>query len=543
MKSLPIGITDFKEIVQGDYLYTDKTMLIHDLLKDAAKVTLFTRPRRFGKTINMSMIQHFFDIREAEENREFFTGLNIGKTEYMREQGKYPVIFVSFKDVQENSMEDCLNSVKLLVSKLFVDYKFLLNELDEFESLAFKNYLLEDVNLSKLKDSLKFLAGILYRKYGEKVIILIDEYDTPLVTAYMNGYYKEAVGFFKNLYMSAMKDNEYLQFGVMTGILRIAKEGIFSGLNNLKVNTIMDRSYSQYFGFTEDETAAAVEAYGLNEMMPEVKRWYNGYTFGNIRLYNPWSIINFLAEKQLKAFWVNTSSNGLINDILEKSGEEIFSDLQKLFNMEYVDKYIDIAANFDNLKNPQEIWQLMLFSGYLTTTGISNDEIYQLRIPNNEVHTFFKKSFIDKFLAGYGSFIEMVYFLKQGKLKEFEQRMQKIFMYSVSSFDTAKDEKYYHMFILGLVLSLMNDYEIKSNDENGYGRSDLTITPKDKSKTGFIFEFKVADSEETLEKKAEEALSQIEEKRYDTSMIEEGVKNITKIGMAFYKKKICMLTN
>ena len=343
--------------------------------------------------------------------------------------------------------------------------------------------------------------------------------------------------------MSAMKDNEYLQFGVMTGILRIAKEGIFSGLNNLKVNTIMDRSYSQYFGFTEDETAAAVEAYGLNEMMPEVKRWYNGYTFGRTQLYNPWSIINFLAEKQLKAFWVNTSSNGLINDILEKSGEEIFSDLQKLFNMEYVDKYIDIAANFDNLKNPQEIWQLMLFSGYLTTTGISNDEIYQLRIPNNEVHTFFKKSFIDKFLAGYGSFIEMVYFLKQGKLKDFEQRMQKIFMYSVSSFDTAKDEKYYHMFILGLVLSLMNDYEIKSNDENGYGRSDLTITPKDKSKTGFIFEFKVAESEETLEKKAEEALNQIEEKRYDTSMIEEGVKNITKIGMAFYKKKICMLTN
>lgn len=394
MKNLPIGRTDFKEIVQGDYFYTDKTMLIHDLLKDAAKVTLFTRPRRFGKTINMSMIQHFFDIREAEENRGLFTGLNIGKTEYMKEQGKYPVIFINFKEIQERTFEKCIDKMKNLLAELFAKNKFLLDSLDKQEEMIFEKIWLGTGSEADFSMCLKTLAKYLEKYYNQKVIILIDEYDTPLVSAYTNGYYKEAMNFFKTLYLSAMKDNEYLQFGVMTGILRIAKEGIFSGLNNLLVRTIMDDDYSQYFGFTESETAAAVEAYGLKEMMPEVAKWYNGYTFGERRVYNPWSIINFLKEKKLYAFWVNTSSNDLINNVLEKAGEDILADLQTLFNMETIDKYIDRAANFEDLRNTQEIWHLMLFSGYLTTTGIHEDEIYQLRIPNNEVHTFFKKSFI-----------------------------------------------------------------------------------------------------------------------------------------------------
>ena len=543
MKKLPLGLTDFKTIVSENYFYTDKTMLIDELLQDGAQVTLFTRPRRFGKTINMSMIQHFFDVEEGAENRKLFEGLAVGKTDSMKEQGKYPVIFISMKDVKTQNFTDCINEIKIIIKELFRKNKNIYSQLDEFDSDDFKKIMSGDININELGNSLKFLNRLLSSHYKEKAIILIDEYDTPLVSAYENSYYDEAIVFFKNLYSSAMKDNEYLKFGVMTGILRIAKEGIFSGLNNLLVKSIMDKKYSQYFGFTEEETLSAVEEYGLGDMMEGVRKWYNGYTFGNTRIYNPWSIINFLSKKELCSYWVNSSGNSLINDILARAGEDIFNDLEKLFKEESIEKYVEMVSDFHSLKDPKEIWHLLLHSGYLTTTGSTDGKRYHLRVPNNEVLDFFDTAFITKFLYSYDNFDDSIRLLKKGKIEEFGRELQKIMLNSYSCFDTSRDEKYYHVFVLGVISLMRDEYYIDSNRESGYGRYDLYLEPKDKTKLGYIFEFKTAEKEEELEKKAEEALKQIEEKQYDASMKEHGIKNIIKIGMSFCGKKLYMKTN
>ena len=534
---LPIGISDFKKMREGNYYYIDKSDLIEEILNDGVEVSLFTRPRRFGKTLNMSMIKYFFNLENGNENRKLFDGLNISKSEYMNEQGQYPVIYVSFRNMEEESWEDCYFEIRILISKLYNEFQFLRENLNQSELADFDDIWLKREN-ADWRGSLKALTGYLYKYYGKKVVVLIDEYDTPIIQSYSEGYYKKAILFFKKFYGDAMKDNEYLQFGVMTGILRIAKEGIFSGLNNLRVNNIFSERYSEYYGLTENEIVEAVKYYGLEYEIDDVRDWYDGYQFGNSEIYNPWSIINFLDEKKLKAYWVGVSGNKLIDEMLDNGNSELYDDLEKLFNEEKIYKHINDYAEFTF--NVSDIWQLFVYSGYLTAGGEKKGNEYSLRIPNKEILDFFKNRFIDRFIGKSEKFVNIVRNLKNGKIEEFAKGIQDEILSSLSYFDVEKDEKYYKIFLIGIFIILGNDYIRLSERETGYGRADLVLEPKNKLETAYIFEFKVVKNEEELESYAKIGFKQIKDKKYDVEMRTRGVNKITQIGLAFYKKKLQM---
>ena len=534
---LPIGISDFKKMREGNYYYIDKSDLIEEILNDGVEVSLFTRPRRFGKTLNISMIKYFFNLENGNENRKLFDGLNISKSEYMNEQGQYPVIYVSFRNMEEESWEDCYFEIRILISKLYNEFQFLRENLNQSELADFDDIWLKREN-ADWRGSLKALTGYLYKYYGKKVVVLIDEYDTPIIQSYSEGYYKKAISFFKKFYGDAMKDNEYLQFGVMTGILRIAKEGIFSGLNNLRVNNIFSERYSEYYGLTENEIVEAVKYYGLEYEIDDVRDWYDGYQFGNSEIYNPWSIINFLDEKKLKAYWVGVSGNKLIDEMLDNGNSELYDDLEKLFNEEKIYKHINDYAEFTF--NVSDIWQLFVYSGYLTAGGEKKGNEYSLRIPNKEILDFFKNRFIDRFIGKSEKFVNIVRNLKNGKIEEFAKGLQDEILSSLSYFDVEKDEKYYKIFLIGIFIILGNDYIRLSERETGYGRADLVLEPKNKGETAYIFEFKVVKNEEELESYAKTGFKQIKDKKYDVEMRTRGVNKITQIGLAFYKKKLQM---
>ena len=540
-KSLPIGITNFQELIQGNYYFIDKTKLIEDILQDGSKVTLFTRPRRFGKTLNMSMLQYFWDIQQAEDNQKLFQGLHIESSPYFTEQGKYPVIFLSLKDIKERTWEECKKEIKKWLSDLYDKYHFLR---DSFNQRDLKYF--EDIWLGKEEGSysnaLKDLSKYLCRYYQKKVVILIDEYDTPIVSAYENGYYEEAISFFRNLYSAALKDNEYLQVGVMTGILRVAKEGIFSGLNNLAVYGILDEKYSSSFGLTEEEVEQALHYYEMEYNLPEVKEWYDGYRFGKTEIYNPWSIISYIINQRIEPYWIGTSSNALINQMLEKARKEesdIFQKLENLFQGNFILQKIQKGSDFHDLVHVEEVWQLFLYSGYLTVAREEEQGFYQLKIPNKEVYSFFQESFIQKFLGNVTNFSALVVALTEKNWDNFEELLQTVILNSLSYFDMSmEEEKIYHVFMIGLLSVLQEHYYIHSNRESGYGRYDISIEPKEKNRAGFLLECKIAKSEEELEKKAKEALLQIQKKRYDTEMKERGIQEIVKLGIAFYGKKV-----
>ncbi|MBR8733946.1 hypothetical protein IX329_001535 [Fusobacterium necrophorum] len=541
-KGLPNGISNFKVLREKNYYYVDKTAFIEELQQEIGKTILFTRPRRFGKTLNMSMLQYFWDIQNTEENRKLFRDLEIENSPYMAEQGKYPVIYLSFKDLKSKSWEDCLEDIKLFIQSLFYQYRHILPKLDSFAEARFSKCIHGDSNLAELKFSLKFLTELLSSHYQIKVVLLIDEYDTPIISAYENGYYEEAISFFRTFYSAALKDNEYLQIGIMTGILRVAKEGIFSGLNNLTVYSILDEKYSSYFGLTEEEVEQALKYYHMEYNTQEVKEWYNGYQFGNTEIYNPWSIINYISNQKLDAYWINTSSNGMINQILEmagRAGSSVFQKLEILFQQKTITQRINKGSDFHDLVNMDEVWQLFLHSGYLTVDDKEQENMYELRIPNKEVHSFFQESFIQKFLGNYTTFHSLIRSLENGKVEELEQALGEILLSSVSYFDLSKEsEKFYHVFIIGLVAILQERYYIKSNRESGEGRYDLSLEPRDRRKAGLLLEFKVANSEGELDKKAKEALEQIESKKYATEMKERDILNILGLGIAFYGKKV-----
>ena len=534
---LPIGVSDFKEIVENNYYYIDKTKLIEDILHYRAKVNLFTRPRRFGKTLNMSMIKYFFDMENREKNRKLFDGLNISESEYMQEQGQYPVIYISFRNMEEVSWENCLSQIRDLIRNIYIEFKYIRKKMDEFDLMDFNNICFNNEN-SNWKGSLKALTKYLYEYYGKKAIVLIDEYDTPIIQAYQEGYYKQAISFFKKFYGDAMKDNEYLQFGIMTGILRIAKEGIFSGLNNLKVNNIFSEKYSEYYGLTENEVVEAAKYYGLEYKMEDVREWYDGYQFGETEIYNPWSIINFLDEKKLRPYWIGVSGNKTIYDLLGKADKKVIEDLEKLFVGETVHKAINEYMEY--AFNASDIWELFLYSGYLTTDGEKKGELYPLRLPNKEIQTFFRKTFIDRFVGNYTQFSNIVENLKNGKIEEFAKGLQDEILSSLSYFDTEKDEKYYKIFLIGIFIILANDYIRLSERESGYGRADLVLEPKNKINPAYIFEFKVVNSEDELENYAKAGFEQIKEKEYDVELRNRGVNKIVCVGLAFYKKKLKM---
>jgi len=536
-KPLPIGVSDFKEIVENNYYYIDKTKLIEDILHYRAKVNLFTRPRRFGKTLNMSMIKYFFDIENKEENRKLFDGLNISESEHMQEQGQYPVIYISFRNMEEVSWENSHIAIRQLISNMYDEFKFIREEMDERELFYFDNVWFNK-DIVDWKGSLKALTKYLYEYYGKKAVVLIDEYDTPIIQAYQEGYYKQAISFFKKFYGDAMKDNEYLQFGIMTGILRIAKEGIFSGLNNLKVNNIFSEKYSEYYGLTENEVVEAVKYYGLEYEMEDVREWYDGYQFGETEIYNPWSIINFLDEKKLRPYWIGVSGNKTIYDLLGKADKKVIEDLEKLFVGKTVYKAINEYMEY--VFNASDIWELFLYSGYLTTDGEKKGELYPLRLPNKEIQTFFRKIFIDRFVGNYTQFSNIVENLKNGKIEEFAKGLQDEILSSLSYFDTEKDEKYYKIFLIGIFIILANDYIRLSERESGYGRADLVLEPKNKINPAYIFEFKVVNNEDELENYAKTGFEQIKEKEYDVELKNREIDKIVCVGLAFYRKKLKM---
>lgn len=536
-KPLPIGIDDFKTIIEEDYYYADKTKMIESLLDDGAGVTLFTRPRRFGKTLNMSMLNYFFNLKNKEENRKLFENLYISKSKYMNQQGEYPVIYLSFKDIKALNWEKCYFMTKRLITYLYNEFEFLREKLNKKDLSDFDKVWLDEEG-ADWENSLKNLLRYLYEYYNKKVVVLIDEYDTPIVSGYNNGYKKEVLDLYRSLYSTVLKSNAHLQFSVMTGILKIAKEGIFSGLNNLQVYNIFEKNFSEYYGLTEEEVLEGLKYYNLEYEINDVKDWYDGYQFGNTEVYNPWSIINFLKNGKLKPYWQGTAGNETINELLDRGNMEIFDDLEKLFRKETVYKKIRDFTEFTADIN--EIWELFLYSGYLTTSGEQKDREHPLRIPNREIMEFFEDRFIDRFTGNYQKFSDTIRYLRAGNIEKFGEILQNEVISSLSYFDTDKDEKYYKVFLIGIFVALMNDYIRLSERESGHGRADLILEPKKKENPGYIFEFKVAKSEEELESYAEEGFEQIEEKKYDIELINHGVTEIIYIGLAFYKKKIKM---
>mgnify|MGYP000874035433 FL=1 len=537
MKKIPIGVDDFKKLIENNAYYIDKTKFIADILDDAAEVKLFTRPRRFGKTLNMSTLKYFFDIQNANENRKLFNGLDIEKSEYFSEQGKYPVIFISMKGIKATTWEETKKDIALLVLDLFSNFRYLLDDLNDFDLPRFKKYLLSDIDISELKNSLTFLTKILYQKYEKEVILLIDEYDNPLITAHKYDFYDEALSFFKVFYGEALKTNPYLKMGIMTGIIRVIKAGIFSDLNNLRVYSILNEQYSDFFGFTQNEVENALKDFNIEYELPDVRSWYDGYKFGNSDVYNPWSILNFLTDKKLIPYWIDTSDNYLINKTLKNASSDTMEALQKLFSGESVEENISGNSDLSILFDEEEIWELFLFSGYLTIDekiGEDYENVYALRLPNREVKEFFKQKFIDMNF-GESLFRNTMEALKKNNIDNFEKYLQNIILKSASYYD-GKNEDFYHGLILGMTLYLDRDYYVNSNRESGLGRYDVIIEPKNKNNRGFILEFKVAKSEKELEKVSEEAIEQIINKKYDTSLEERGIRDITLLGIAFFGK-------
>ena len=539
MKRIPIGLSDFKHLIEEDFYYFDKTKFIDEIIQDGAQVKLFTRPRRFGKTLNISMLKYFFDIKEAEKNKKLFKDLYIEKTESFKEQGQYPVISLSLKDLKATTWEEMQKDIKLTVARLFSEYKYLLKDLDKFDTITFENVIMKNIELENLKEILKFLTKILYEKYSKKVVILIDEYDSPLVSAYTNGYYEKVKNFFKTFYSTVLKDNTYLQMGILTGIIRVIKAGIFSDLNNLRTYTILSDDYTDIYGLTEEEVEKSLKDYGIEAEISKVKDWYDGYKFGDSEVYNPWSILNFLQDKELRAYWVDTSGNDLINNVLKMRNKNIITALERLFNGDGLKQNLSGTSDLSKILSDDEIWELLLFSGYLTVEEKINQDNYILRLPNKEVKSLFRKTFIETYIARGSKLSFLMESLIENKIEDYEENLQEILLTSVSYNDTKKgNEAFYHGLIMGMGLYLEGEYITKSNIESGLGRYDFLIEPKNKSKRAFIMEFKSTDSVEKLEEVSKEALQQIEDKKYDISLKQNGIKEITYIGIAFCGKQI-----
>ena len=554
-KKLPIGLSDFKDMIEKNYYYFDKSELIVNILEDGSIVKLFTRPRRFGKTLNMSMLKYFFDVKNKEENKKLFEGLNISKSEYFEKQGEFPVISISFKNYNKNDWESGFKSIKSTISDIYAKFEYLMEHLNKRDLKKFEDIWLEK-DEGDWERSLLNLTKYVYEYYEKKVIVLIDEYDQPIINSYIKGYYSETIDFFKSFYGSVLKDNEYLEMSVITGILRVAKENIFSGLNNLEVHTILDSEFTEYFGIMEDEVEEALKDFNLEYELEDVQKWYNGYLFGDTKVYNPWSIINFLKKGRLRPYWVNTSGNGLIQLYLEKLKNEIFDEFSKLLNKESVLKRINDNMTFGKLEANFEknIWNLFFHSGYLTLVEEydEDEEGIYLKIPNEEILKMFSEMFIEVYFKDTNNFLDMTEALKNGDIKKFKLGLNKVLLENTGIFDVngIYKEQFYHGFMLGMILILKNEYEITSNGFAGKGRYDLLLKPKNvlEGKEGIIFELKIVNAnsdekfsgdklKEKLEKECEVALNQIDEKEYVSVLKNAGVERILKIGIAFFGKE------
>ena len=544
-KKLPIGISDFKEIIENNYYYFDKTKFIANILEDGSKVKLFTRPRRFGKTLNISMLKYFFDTKNKDENRKLFENLEISKSEYFEKQGNFFVISISFKNYDAESWESGFNTIKNEIKLLYNEFYLIRDNLNQSDLADFDAIWLKKDNADWI-NSLFNLTRYLYEISGKKVVVLIDEYDQPIIDSYIKGNYEKCIAFFKAFYGKVLKDNNYLEMGILTGILRVAKENVFSGLNNLEVHTILDDEFTEYFGIMENEVEKSLEDFDLKYELNDVQKWYNGYLFGEKKVYNPWSIINFLKNEKLKPYWVNTSGNGLIKLYLQKLKNDIFDDFSKLLNEESILKRINNNMTFENLETNfrKNIWNLFFHSGYLTLSDKYDvmKKNASIKIPNKEILEMFSEMFIEVYFKDSETFLDMTDALITGNIEKFKFELNKIFLENIGIFDVIGiyKEQFYHGLMLGLILILKNEYEISSNNFAGKGRYDLLLKPKNilERKEGIIIELKAINIDnlklnlekihEKLVNECEVALNQIKEKEYTSVLKNAGIDNILK---------------
>ena len=555
-KPLPIGIDNFEMLITRGYYFVDKTLLIKDLLDNKAAVNLFTRPRRFGKTLNMSMLQYYFEDRRDEftggkiDNSYLFEGLNIrGESEkYTKYMGKYPVINLSLKSAKQGSLDLAFQCIREEISNEFKRHKYIIeSDVLKTEKEHFMKIVNNDKDMSLYITSLKFLSDCLNKYHNEKVIILIDEYDVPLENAFFEGFYKEMIGFIRSLFESALKTNSSLEFSVITGCLRISKESIFNGLNNLKIISILDDRYAEHFGFTDDEVIKICEDYNMQQKYETIKQWFNGYIFGETNVYNPWSVMQYVDDLKAninrlpKSYWANTSSNSIVKSLIERADDITKGEIEALIEGKTIEKpvheditYDDVYDNLDNL------WNFMFFTGYFKKISERMDEntqenFVELAIPNLEVKYIFRT----KILKWFNEHIKLCDMTKMfnaiinKNVELFEIELNKLLLDTISFNDAY--ENFYHGFLAG-VLSNMKGYIVKSNREGGTGRSDLFIKSVSRRGIAIVVEFKIANNIDNLEKKADEAIEQIEDRKYEMELRSEGYKNIFKYGIAFYKK-------
>ncbi len=550
MKGIGIGESDFRGLITRDNYYIDKTMYIKDIIDNQSRVILITRPRRFGKTLNMSMLKYYFDCRQ--DNKELFKGLKIMSQEekYTSKLGAYPVIYLTLKDAGLMNYEMMIMQLKTIMMELFYEHRNLLEgEMAEGERNIFNKVLSANITDIELINVVKMLSKIMYQYYNKPVILLIDEYDVPIQSAYVEGYYEETIKFFKTFYGITFKDNSYLEKTVLTGVSRVAKESIFSGANNFDVFTILDNEFADDFGITEEEMDKVIEDFKVEDDKKEIKRWYDGYKVGEKEgIYNPWSILNYLKRKELKQYWVNTSSNDLIKLILKKSFT-VKDKIEKLLRGEAIEIKIDLETVIVGIENNEDnIWGLMLGTGYLKVVEVVDlaNKIYKVAIPNYEIKLLFEQIidnwFKDKVIGNdLRSILKDLVTLNLEEYKEkFKILVKQMFSYMDVGENTA--ENFYHAFVLGMLVGLKDSYYVNSNRESGMGRYDIMLEPKDKNGNSFIMEFKVykEDKEKDIEETIENAKKQIEEKQYEQNLKERGFKNITKIVYAFKGKEVKM---
>lgn len=542
-RPLPVGISDFKQATT-DYYYVDKTLLIRDFLDSKPMVSLFTRPRRFGKTLNMDMLRVFFE-KTGEDTSKYFRDKLIWQCgeEYTSYQGQYPVIFLTFKDVKYSSWENTFDKICKLISREFQRHIELetSSALNSYEKAQYAKIANGDAKAVDFEDSLGTLSLLLRKHYDKKAIIIIDEYDTPIQQGHTHGFYSDIIGFMRNFFSSGLKDNEHLAYGFLTGILRVAKESIFSGLNNLKINSLLDDAYSQYFGFTSDEVQEMLRYYDAEDKFQEVCDWYDGYLFGGTEIFNPWSVINYISDKCFpKAFWQSTSSNDVIGEVIASATPEITENLHKLLNGQSITTYVDTSVIYPEVQdNPYSIYSFLLIAGYLRVSAVypqhDGNFMCDVSIPNKEIAFVYEKEVLNKTNQN-GTAISIQQAIFSGDSQKLQQLLNQFMLTSIASIDGA-NEGFYHGMMLGLCAVLSNHYQVKSNRESGLGRFDVMLIPRVKSMPGFIYEFKFTRNENVdLNALADEALNQIEEKKYNTELLDAGVTQIRKIGIAFRGK-------
>ena len=545
---LPVGVSDYR-LASTEYYYVDKTMMIKDFIDERPMVSLFMRPRRFGKTLNMDMLRTFFE-KTNEDTSVYFKDKKIWQCgeKYRAYQGKYPVIFVTFKDIKFNTWKETFDAIRQVFSLEAQSHSELQtsDKCDEYDKKIFEKLLTGEVNEVELSGALLNLSRMLHKHYGIAPIIIVDEYDIPIQQGYMKGYYEEVILFMRNLFSGGFKDNKHLSYGFLTGILRVSKESIFSGLNNLAINSVLDNKYSSYFGFTTEEIHDMTKYYGVEDKYEEICQWYDGYRFGKTEIFNPWSVINYFNnECEPRAFWLSTGSNDIIGEIISEADSEIYDKLVSLVNGETFTTYIDTSVIYPQIKNnPSSIYSFLLVAGYLKvlkcTTAFNGDYMCEVGLPNKEISLVYHKEILQQLdnIIPQNTAISIQEAIFSGDNVRLKKLIEKLLLESVSSFDTA-GENFYHGFMLGLC-ALLGEYFVSSNKESGNGRYDIQLKPTRNGLPGILIELKAEKkcSDDQLRKLSESALQQIIDKNYDTELKVAGIDNIYKYGVAFSGKKV-----